>query len=219
MAGHNVVLLQFLRPPEQLPELNISVAVDARIRRQSVFIKPDKALDHFFLKSIGKIKNIMPDPDHTRDAFRVLNVVQAAAASFIIRLHNSVVIQFHCNTGCFITGFLYQIRSHTAVYPAAHRGKHPLSSAAHRGTHILRSAAHRGVNSLCHRIPPLFWSVKNNYIIVFRIYVAHRQKNTTGAPMFRPRCARGRPDPQAPRPKLSKTDTGCIFAAARIHCL
>ena len=120
MPGHDAVEAQHARPFIELAELQIPVAVDARVGRPAGFIAAHKLLNHLLPKLRLKVENIKRDAELIGDGARVLDVVQRAAG---LRAGKSCVlvgVQLHHAAGAGIPGIDHQLSGNAAVHAAAH---------------------------------------------------------------------------------------------------
>ena len=59
MPRDNIIIIQLNHALKQLIKLQIAVAIDARIRRHTRFIRVHKLVDNIRFEAVGKIKHIV----------------------------------------------------------------------------------------------------------------------------------------------------------------
>ena len=125
VTRYDVVKLQFLCSVHELIKLDISVAVNARVRRSAVAICVNESLDNLQFEIIGIIENIIRYTESVCNAPCVLNIVERTAGLFLFYPDILVIVKLHRYAYRFIALLSYQISSDGAVNSAAH-GNHSL---------------------------------------------------------------------------------------------
>ena len=92
--GH-IVPVQLLRPLEQGPEFEISVAVDAGVGGLSPLIGAGEAVHHLVMELAGEVEHIKRKAQLPGHRPGILHIIQGAAAALPLHAHISVVKQLH----------------------------------------------------------------------------------------------------------------------------
>ena len=80
VAGRDLVEAELLGALEHAPELHRAVALDTRVRRLARRVGVDVRRDHVGIEVVGEVEDVVRDAELRRDATRVLDVGDAAAA-------------------------------------------------------------------------------------------------------------------------------------------
>ena len=132
MAGRHIIEAKLRAATLQSGELQIPVAVDARVRRASVQVRIAEPIDHLAAERSREVEREVLKPQPERHLTGVLHIALAAAGALAHHARapgagNLVVEQLHGNARGIIARVAKQQRRDGAVNPAAHRNQHTLS--------------------------------------------------------------------------------------------
>ena len=120
VARRDVVRAELHRPLKQAAEFHKAVASDARIRRASFAVFGKEIIDDCLTKEFLEIHDVMRDADDLRDAPRIVDGRQRAAAAVICCEVAALVREPHRHADDVIAAFLEERRRQRAVDAAAH---------------------------------------------------------------------------------------------------
>ena len=124
MACGDVVAAHIECRIEQRAKLNVAVADNARIGRQSLLVGVHKALDNAVVERLLQVEHVVGDPDALGNGLRVSNV----AVDFA---HTRGGVgrgagESHSGADAFVALAFEQVRGHAGIDAAAHGDEHAL---------------------------------------------------------------------------------------------
>ena len=125
-----VAVVQVPRPPEQRPELDVGVAVDARRRRLAAEVRVEERLEHAGVELALEVHDVERDVELRRDPARVVGGVERAAALLELGVGVGDVVESHPDADDLVALAVQQRRRDRGVHPARHRDQDP----THAGT-------------------------------------------------------------------------------------
>ena len=163
MTGRHIVEAKLRAAALQSGELQISVAVDARIRRATAQVRIAEPVDHLAAERSREVEREVLEPQPERHLTGVLHIALAAAGALAHHARspgagNLVVEQLHGDARCIIARIAKQQRCNGAVHPAAHRNQHTLS---HFTIHLVLL-----LQTTCHREAPCHTMVEASVVLV-----------------------------------------------------
>ena len=148
MAGRHIIEAQLRTAALQGGELQVPVAVDARVRRTAVQVRIAEPIDHLAAERPREVEREVLKPQPERHLSGILHIALAAASALAHHARapgagNLVVEQLHGDARGIIASITKQQRRHRTVHPAAHRNQHTLLLfAIHLGL-LLQTTYHR----------------------------------------------------------------------------
>ena len=132
MAGRHIVETKLRAAALQSGELQVPVAIDARVRRTAVQVRIAEPVDHLAAERSGEVEREVLEPQPERYLTGVLHIALAAAGALAHHARassagNLVVEQLHGDARGIIARIAKQQRRHRTIHPAAHRNQHTLS--------------------------------------------------------------------------------------------
>ena len=131
MAGRHIVEAKLRATALQSGELQVPVAVNARVRRAAVQVRIAEPIDHLAAERSREVEREVLKPQPERHLSGILHIALAAAGALAHHAcasgaGNLVVEQLHSDARGIIARIAKQQRGHRAVHPAAHRNQHTL---------------------------------------------------------------------------------------------
>ena len=120
MSRRQEIGAEVVRRVEEVGELQVLIAGDARHRRLAGDIGSGERLDHLLTKALFVIEHIVGNPETRRDVPRIMDILAGAARAFAMR-RLAVVIELHCNADDVIAFGGQQRRRDRRVDAARHR--------------------------------------------------------------------------------------------------
>ena len=103
VAGRDGVEPEDVGPIEETIELQVTIALDARIGRDAPCVVGDVRIDHRALKVVGEVEDEMIDPELLRHATCIVDVADTATARIAFPAP-----QTQCHTDDVMSGFFQE---------------------------------------------------------------------------------------------------------------
>ena len=131
VAGRDrLAVVQVARPPEQRPELDVGVAVDARRRRLAAQVGVEERLEDAGIELALEVHDVERDVELGGDPAGVVGGVERAAALLELGVAVGDVVEAHPDADHLVALLVEERRRDRRVDPARHRDEDP----AHAGT-------------------------------------------------------------------------------------
>ncbi len=131
VAGrHGLAVVQVTRSPQQRPEFDVSVAVDARRWCPTVEIGVQERLEHAGIEFALEVHHVERDIELGRDAPGIVGGVERAAALLELGVRVGDVVEAHPDPDHLVTLSVEQGGRNGRVHPARHRDQDPTHAGA-----------------------------------------------------------------------------------------
>ena len=120
-----LAVVQMARSPEQRPELDVRVAVDARRRRLAAHVGVEERLEHAGIELALEVHDVERDVELGGDPTRVVRGVERAAALLELGVAVGDVMEAHPDADHLVALLVEERRGDGRVHPARHRDEDP----------------------------------------------------------------------------------------------